>query len=320
MNCPQTTGQKHTVYLGFPASSPAARAIRDGSEAAPDFPREWFEFTDPDDPLHVFSIDLTWMESHYNCVFGTGECAGIDASAPDVGCCVHGAFLADAADREQLADVVAEMPTRFWQNRPAGTDEWIRRHAKDSDTADGDATNGDAVDDLEPWLEWDELTGDDGEDDPAVKTVTTGGACIFANRAGWPTGSGCALHQWALESGRDITTAKPEVCWQLPIRRHEDFEERPDGQEILRTTIGEYERRAWGDGGEDFSWYCSGNPACHSNPEPVWRSHATELIAVMGKECYDILASHCAAREKVKKNGVQFPTHPATAEATENMD
>ncbi|WP_022863592.1 hypothetical protein [Corynebacterium massiliense] len=306
MNRPHTFGQTNTVYLGFPATTPAAAAVRSGSEVAPDFPREWFEFTDPADPFHVFSVDLTWMESHYNCVFGSGDCPGIDATAPDVGCCVHGAFLADAADRTQLADVVAEMPAKYWQNRPAATDAWLRERAENNDKPHDNQ-------DVEPWLEWDELAGDDGEPEPSVKTKTVDGACIFANRAGWATGSGCALHQWAIDSGRDITTAKPEVCWQLPIRRHEDFEERPDGQEILRTTIGEYDRRGWGDGGEDFQWYCSGNAACHSNPDPLWRSHKSELTAVMGKECYDILAGHCAAREAAAAAGVSFPTHPATA-------
>ena len=54
----------------------------------------------------------------------------------------------------------------------------------------------------------------------------------FANR----DGSGCALHQWGVDNGEDLTVVKPEVCWQLPLRRLEDYEERTDGEEILRTT------------------------------------------------------------------------------------
>ena len=61
-----------------------------------------------------------------------------------------------------------------------------------------------------------------------------------------------------------LTVAKPEVCWQLPLRRLEDWETRPDGREQLRTTITEYNRRGWGDGGEDFDWYCTTDPNCHA--------------------------------------------------------
>lgn len=296
MNRPKST----EVYLGFPASSPAAASIRAGREVAPDFPREWFEFCDPEDPYHLFSIDLTWLESHYSCQFGTAACHGIDKQSPEVGCCVHGAYMADETDRDQLYDAVAQMPARFWQLRPAGVDRYLQSE--------------DPIE-LEPWLEWDELDGEDGEPEPALKTPIVDGACIFANRAGWGTGAGCAIHQWALEAGADLTVAKPEVCWQLPLRRHEAYEERTDGQEILRTTIGEYDRRGWGNGGEDFDWYCSGDSACHTSAAPMWRSQKTELIALMGEECYEILASHCSARERAVAVGVGLSRHPASVEA-----
>ena len=304
MNRPKSSSKNnpdsHTVYLGFPSSSPAASSILAGREEAPDFPREWFEFTNPTDPHHVFSIDLTWVESHYTCQFGTAACHGIDASQPDVGCCVHGAYMADETDREQLYDAVERMPEKYWQLRPAGVDRYLSAE---------DPTE------LEPWLVWDELDGDDGEPEPALKTPIVDGACIFANRAGWATGAGCALHQWAMAEGEELTVVKPEVCWQLPLRRHEEYEERPDGQEILRTTIGEYDRRGWGGGGEDFDWYCSADAACHTSPEPMWLSQKTELIALMGEECYEILAAHCSARAEAAKAGVNLTRHPASVKA-----
>lgn len=42
-----------------------------------DFPREWYEFGDPDDPDHLVKADLTWLLSHWTCVFGTPACQGI---------------------------------------------------------------------------------------------------------------------------------------------------------------------------------------------------------------------------------------------------
>lgn len=264
-----------------------------GDELPPDFPREWFEFTNPEDPLHQITIDLTWVESTYACGFGTARCQGIDANNPDVGCCGHGAFLTDEEDRQQLFDAATRMPKRFWQHHMTPTEG-----------------------ELEPWLVWDELDNDEGVAEPALKTKVVDGACIFANREGWGTGAGCAIHQWALASGEDLTVVKPEVCWQLPLRRLEAYEERADGQEILRTTITEYERRGWGGGGEDFDWYCTTDARCHDNAEPIWQSHEQELRALIGDAAYEVLAQHCRSRQAIvdAHPGV-FARHPATVKA-----
>ncbi len=301
------------VLLGFPASSPAGKSILAGREVRPDFPREWFEFVHPDDPTHTFSIDLTWVESTWTCRFGTPECVGIDATMPAAGCCIHGAYLADEADRDNLYNSVAEMPARYWQLRPAEVDSYI---------ANADPTQ------LEPWLEWDEEdpeglgeedTDDDG-DEPHLKTRVVDGACIFANRADAATGPGCALHQWAAAEGRPIIGSKPEVCWQVPFSRVDEWEERPDGAEILRNTIGEYHRRQWGGGGEDFDWWCTGAPECHTPGEqggtPVWVSMREELTALIGEKPYALLAEHCAARAALPVSA--RAVHPATAAAPES--
>lgn len=267
----------------------------------PDFPREWFEFIDPNDTLHIISVDLTWLESSWECRFGTPACRGIDASQPAAGCCTHGAFLADEDDAEELYDAVARMPARFWQLRPAGLDAYL--------ATDGVTTA--------PWLDWDELDDDEGQPEPALKTKVIDGACIFANRPDHPGGPGCALHQWGLACGEDLTRVKPEVCWQLPLRREEHYETRPDGVEILRTTIGEYDRRAWGEGGEDFDWYCSAAPGCHTAATPVWESQRAELIALLGEDCHRILEERLRARRSAGLAGGApgAVRHPATARA-----
>ncbi len=271
---------------------------------APDFPRQWLEFTNPENPEHVFSIDLTWLESSYSCQFGTQNCHGIIEGFSQVGCCNHGAFLCDETDLEQLYDAVVRMPARYWQYRPNNLDAYLQREDHS---------------DLEPWLEWDELDNDEGEAEPALKTTLVNGACIFANRLGWETGPGCALHQWALDAGEDLTVVKPEVCWQLPLRRLEAYEDRPDGVEILRTTITEYNRRGWGNGGEDFHWYCTTAPSCHGNDTPLWQSCETELRTLMGDAAYEFLAAHLAHRLELRAQlpndadlNEIFATHPAT--------
>lgn len=286
------------VNLGFPMQSPAAASIRAGRELPPDFPREFFEFTHPEDPFHQFRIDLTWVESSYRCGFGTSACAGIDAALPQVGCCVHGAFLTDEEDREQLRDAVLRMPADLWELAPANVKDALSH-----------------PEELEPYLVWDELDDEDGNPEPALKTTIVDGACIFANRSN----PGCAIHQWAIEAGEDLTVVKPEVCWQLPLRRLEEWTTRADGQEVLVTTITEYERRGWGDGGEDFDWYCTTAPACHAGEEPMFRTHRAELVALMGESAYEVLRERCevraAARAAVDVPDEVWGTHPATVEA-----
>ena len=212
-----------------------------------------------------------------------------------VGCCIHGAYLSDETDRNDLYNAVAAMPAKYWQLRPDSVDSYLAA--------------GDPVE-LEPWLEW-----DDDEEEPSLKTTLIDGACIFANRHGHETGPGCALHQWAMAEGRNIIGSKPEVCWQVPFSREDEWQERSDGQEILRTTIGEYDRRQWGNGGEDFDWWCTNDPACHGGPDaqPVWKSMKAELTQLIGEEAYAIVEKHCAARAALPQEAKAV--HPATRAA-----
>ena len=279
-----------------------------------DYPREWLEFIDPADSEHVIQVDLTWLLSHYRCRFGTDACPGIDANQPDVGCCVHGAFLTDEEDRHNVAAIAEKLSDEEWQYRPSGAVQ---------DWEEAVASQNSQENPLEPWLEWDELENEDGEMEPALKTVTVDGACIFANRAGFEGGTGCALHAYAARNELSIIGSKPEVCWQLPLRRLEEWETRADGVEMLRTTITEYNRRGWGNGGEDFDWYCSTDPNCHAGGESLWRTHEEELTELIGAEAYAVVAEHCRQREEAAGVGVApsgFPLlsiHPATKVAVE---
>ncbi len=305
---------------GYPDGTPADLSVRAGVELPADYPREWLEFVDPADAEHVFQIDLTWLLSTYRCGFGTSACRGIDAAHPDAGCCSHGAFLTDEEDRARLTHMVKLLDANSWQR--------AAEFGPAPGSSDARAATTDApADVLEPWLEWDELENDEGEMEPALKTVVAGGACVFANRTTGPDGQawdgplGCALHAKALDLGMNMVDAKPEVCWQLPLRRVEEWETRPDGVEQLRTTITEYNRRGWGNGGEDFDWYCTTDPACHAGNPPLWKSARDELIALMGAEGYAVLEQHCQARTAMAPSGMPLLSiHPATAAASGGAD
>ena len=119
------------------------------------------------------------------------------------------------------------------------------------------------------------------------------GACIFLNRPGFPAGAGCALHSLALRTGLQPLETKPDVCWQLPIRRTFREVELPDGTAYTEVSISEYDRRGWGPGGHDLDWYCSGNPEAHVAPDPLYVTNGPELVELMGPAAYDELVAHC---------------------------
>jgi len=261
-----------------------------------DFPREWYSFDHPDEEDHVVTVDMTWLLSHWTCVFGTPACHGIVANQPDSGCCTHGAFLTDGEDRERLAANVALLADGEWQ------------HAADAEAYARTRTPASLEKGIEPWLEEDEL-----DDEPALRTRRYNGRCVFFNDVGWPSGSGCALHHMALRLERTLPESKPEVCWQLPIRRTQEWETRADDVEVLHTRIEEYDRRGWGPGGLDLDWYCTGSPEAHVGAEPVFESLSDELRELIGDAAYEIVAAACRRRQQLGLVAV----HPATERAEE---
>jgi hypothetical protein len=224
-----------------------------------DFPRAWVEFDDPADETQRFRCDLTWLASRWTCIFGAG-CRGIYADRPDDGCCTLGAHFSDKADEKRVRTFVRLLQPADWQF-----------HGRRKGSA---------------WIE----TDDDGE----RKTAVHEGGCVFLNRVGFPGGEGCALHGWALRNGRHPLETKPNVCWQLPVRRLFREVTRSDDTSYTEVTITEYDRRGWGAGGHDLDWYCSGNTEAHVGREPVYISYQPELVELMGQQAYTVLSGHCA--------------------------
>jgi hypothetical protein len=222
-----------------------------------DFPRQWVEFVDPADADQIFRCDLTWLLSRWTCIFGSG-CKGILADRPDDGCCSHGAHFSDKADEKRVKRFAKELTAEEWQFRKQG--------------------RSGGVTELE-----------DGK--PRTRRVDD--ACIFLNRPGFAAGQGCALHLHALNTGLHPLETKPDVCWQLPIRRSYDRVTRPDDTEVLVTSIGEYDRRGWGAGGHDLDWYCSGATEAHVAAEPLYIGYGPELIELMGQPAYDVMVGLC---------------------------
>ena len=256
------------VPLGMPGRRGAT------GEVDPDFPRDWVEFTDPGDPEHVVRADLTWLLSRWTCVYGNG-CHGVVEGRADDGCCSHGAFWSDDEDEQRVTRFAAELKKKHWQYADVG-----RRRGTSED---------------------DELEGE-----PARRTRTVDGACVFLNRPGFSGGEGCALHAHALRTGRHPLETKPDVCWQLPVRRTQERVVRADDVEVLVDSLGEFDRRGWGPGGEDLHWWCTGSPDAHVGAEPLYLSYGPELTALIGETAYDELVRLCAVRA-----AGGLPPHPA---------
>jgi hypothetical protein len=243
-------------------------------EVDPVFPRAWVEFHDPADDQQVFRCDLTWLTSSWTCIFGQG-CQGIYEERPDDGCCTLGAHFSDEDDEQRVAGWVEQLTAEEWQHRRAGRRRWVE-------------------------------TDDEG----ARKTRVHDGACIFLNRPGFAGGAGCALHAHALRTGVHFVQTKPDVCWQLPIRRTYRTVELPDDTSYLEISIAEYDRRGWGPGGHDLDWYCSSNTEAHVGVDPVFVSGEAELTELMGRPAYEELVRHCEAHLRSRS---ALAIHPASA-------
>ncbi|WP_436526070.1 hypothetical protein [Actinoplanes sp. HUAS TT8] len=250
-------------------------------EVSLDFPREWIEFLDPADDQHLVRADLTWLLSRWTCVFGS-SCHGILPGRAEDGCCSHGAFFTDADDENRVKGAVAKLTPETWQRHRRGFNKWT-----EMDTVDGTK--------------------------PARRTATRSedGPCVFLNDADFAGGGGCALHAQALRDGVHPLKYKPDVCWQLPIRREQDWIKRADGTKLLQSTLTEFDRRGWGPGGHDLAWWCTSSPEAHVGTEAMYLSYAPELTELIGEAAYRKLAEVCDARIK---SGL-VAVHPATTAA-----
>lgn len=265
------------------------------NEFAPNFARDWVEFRNPDNSEEIFKCDITWLTSYWQCIYGNG-CCGIDADKPDAGCCSDGAYYTNKMDEEQVLRSAKKLTKSEWQFYDQARDKSKKNLNVSEIGLDKDR-----------------------------KTRKINDSCIFLNRVGYEapgyTGKfGCALHHLANKEGSHPIDTKPDICWQLPLRR--SWEVREIGEkELTVVVIGEYERSAWGEGGADLDWYCTSNSEAHVGKLPVYQSSKIELIKMMGKAGYLELEKLCdsrmaaiAASKKAQKRRELplFVIHPAT--------
>jgi hypothetical protein len=236
----------------------------------PDDLHEWVSFDDPDEQ-RTWVLDITFLTSAWTCIFGRG-CPGVlTGPAPELeeGCCSYGAHF---VDDEDLADTLAHaerLTPAQWQHHGVA-----RRKGGATKTSKAGVTT----------------------------TRLHGGACIFLNRPDHPGGAGCALHRGALEAGERPMDWKPDVCWQLPLR----LVEHTDEHGWITSTLREWKRRDWGEGGSEFHWWCTDDPLAFTAREPVYEALRDEIVEMTSPWVHEQLVEHVARRD-----GRRYRPHPA---------
>jgi hypothetical protein len=236
---------------------------------SPDDLHEWVSFDDPDED-RTWVFDVTFLTSGWTCIWGAG-CQGVlTGPAPELvhGCCDYGAHFTGDEDRLRVEQHAARLTADQWQ---------YRKHALKRGGPLRQKKSG----------EWVTRMADE--------------ACIFLNRPGFAAGPGCALHTAAVAAGERPLDWKPDVCWQLPLRRSDETDEHGH----VTSTVREWKRRDWGPGGAEFHWWCTESPDAFIAHRPVYETMGAELREMVGETPYRLLVEHLRSR-----NGAWLP-HPA---------
>lgn len=245
--------------------------------APPTDAHEWVSFEDPEEE-RTWVFDVTFLTSRWTCIFGAG-CQGVlTGPAPELvqGCCSYGAHFTDGEDVDRVLAAAQALTDEQWQfrRRAVGKDGTLK------------------------------ITKKVGAE---VLSRQADDACIFLNRPGFPGGPGCALHRAAIERGQRPLELKPNVCWQLPLRREDT--EGDDGH--VTSTVRQWDRRHWGDGGAEFHWWCTEAPEAFIADDAVYRTLRDELIELTTPAAYAMVADYIESRPR----GRWLP-HPAVRPAS----
>jgi hypothetical protein len=232
---------------------------------------EWVSFEDPDE-RRTWLFDITFLESNWHCIFGNG-CQGVlTGPAEDLvqGCCSYGAHFTDDEDAARVERAAATLTAEQWQFKSKAGKGVVRTNR-----------SGDKV------------------------TRLVKDACIFLNRTDFARGPGCALHVAAMDRNSSYVELKPDVCWQLPLRRDDEILE--DGHVLTRIT--QWERRNWGKGGEEFHWWCTEAKEAYTGTARVVDEMREELVAMTSRKVYDRLVAYLSDRTTRLGGSVALP-HP----------
>jgi len=236
----------------------------------PDTTHEWVSFDDPDE-YRTWVFDVTFLTSRWTCIFNAG-CQGVlTGPAPELGqgCCSYGAHFTGKEDVKRVKAATKKLTDDDWQFRAKGLKNGVIKVNAEGETV----------------------------------TRMVDGACIFLNRPEFPGGSGCALHRAAVRLGERPLDLKPDVCWQLPLRREDAVGD--DGH--VTSTLRQWDRRHWGEGGAEFHWWCTEAPEAFVGENSVYHSLRDEIVELVGEWAYLRVVDYIESRPPA----TAFLPHPA---------
>jgi hypothetical protein len=225
---------------------------------------EWLTFSLPDVPERQYRVNVSFLLSNYQCIYGCG-CQGLlnRGVDPAGACCERGVTFIDEDDFEHVSAMVDELTAEDCDDL-----EHVRARGWYQSSASG-----------RPY-----------------KTRKLRGTCIFSNRADGPTGKpGCAFHHLALRTGRHPADTKPFICWSIPLNFSEEEPDEPGGP--ATKIVSAFTADAWGgtddheepDGRGHMGYWCVDTPDAYRGTRPVYRSMEFELRKELGDPVYERL-------------------------------
>jgi hypothetical protein len=239
---------------------------------------DWIEFVvpdpdeknrDPDYPNVRVRVNVSFMQSGWNCKFG--DCPGIliHGAMTDVSCCQIGVGIEEGEEMARVRKAVSELTAADWDR--AGEKDWYDKISRKDRAID-----------------------ENGVRDPMFHTKVVDGGCILANRHGGPANApGCALHVLAKRTDVHHSETKPDICWQIPFAVDEEWD-KENWHRVL--TVTGTPMATWGssemNGDLDMPGYwCTETPDAYDGVQPVYRYAETELRKVIGDKLYEEMAN-----------------------------
>lgn len=251
-----------------------------------DLPVDWLQFQDPDRANIMWNINMTFMVSGWECLYGRG-CPGHFGITdryitPDLGCCTDSFYIEDEEDEKRIAQRITELTDADWDK------------------------------DLRQYVEKHGWKYNISKEETKGKVFQ--GGCVFANRIGGSSGKpGCAFLALANRLGEEVSDATdeghvshtkfmPNVCHTLPFKTLWDMEDE-DHQVV---TIDAWDAGRWTEGDpyadneEWMMWWCVDSPEAYGNKTPLYVRMKDTLVQTMGENAYNLMCGLIKERTPVK--------------------
>ena len=110
-------------------------------------------------------------------------------------------------------------------------------------------------------------------------------------------------------------TLKPEVCWQLPLRREDQVD---DDEGHVTSVVRQWDRRHWGKGGREFHWWCTEAPDAFVGSRPVYEEMEAELTSMVGAKVYARFVALMKSATPTGRTGWHSPIPPCVGAASKD--